>query len=142
MASTCGNKLIIILFFIDKTDRIKSNVNCVFVIKYFCTAAEIAAWNFSLKIRGLIINYLYIFELLDIIYFDICSPDEFIFLIVRAFNYVTDKVNCVQFMWLMIMNFHIASKDARRTNLNNVFRNIFGILSSFFKQCFYKPSYL
>lgn len=79
---------------------------------------------------------------LDIIYLDICSPDEFIFLIIRTFNYVTDKVNCVQLMWMMIMNLHVAPKDVWRTNLDNVFRNIFGILSSFFKQCFYKPSYL
>jgi len=121
-----------------------SNVNCVFIIKYFCTAAEIAAWNFSLKIRGLIINYLCIclnFKYI-VIYLDIYLPDEFIFFIIRIFNYVIDKVNCVQLMWMMIMNLHVTPKDAWRTNLNNVFHNMFGILSFFFKQCFYKPSYL
>lgn len=42
VASICGNKLIIIPFLIGRTDRINSNVNCIFDVKYFCTAVETA----------------------------------------------------------------------------------------------------
>lgn len=76
--------------------------------------------------------YIHIIFKLEI-YLNICSPDKFIFLIVRTFNYVIDKVNCMQLEWMMIMNSHVAPKNARKTNLDNVFRNIIRIFSSFFK---------
>lgn len=57
------------------------------------------------------------------------------------FNYDFDEVNCVQLVRMMIRNPHVASKNVRGTNLNDMFRDVLGICF-FFKQRFYKPSYL
>lgn len=68
-------------------------------------------------------------------------PDRFVSFVMSIFNYDFDEVNCVQLVRMMIRNPHVASKNVRGTNLNDMFRDVLGICF-FFKQRFYKPSYL